>query len=356
MGNKLTHRDTDRRRTKPKKKWPKLKLFASLALATVVGYALCTPRGGPDCQSRPAIVEKELKAIPPADIKLDFEQSKKPTHDFKEMDAIITSCFSKESTGLDLAQKMGLKREVPDILKKAKAKLEAEGYAITSGADKPEEIFEKLFQFYIKNNRWVLIRTGEGKAEPGAYWFSVPLKQTGHLSFSYFDGKISEKDVPVYCSTEDPGKLALPGGLITKHGILILTGNVDDPSYSHDKIVHDLALHEGIHYFITKKENKREVDEYDFDMRFDENIADEELKAYLLQMIYGNYPRIAMNSLIRTDIRVYHYARKTVKNSFIGIMKRDPDRWERYLQGEIMTPEEIRKYAHATLDRYWPLD
>jgi len=366
--------------TKPKRKWLRYAVLISLGIATSGALYLrknCSTNlsseiDGPTQKKEQQSEIPRIK-IPPAMIEIKQQQLKKGSPDFRRVDAMIESLLKKTEDRM-CAFDVGLKNNVPGLMFSIKRKLEADGLRITSGATSPREIFVRINSYYMDNNVWMFIRTGQ-RTEKGkqgsqkvACLMKVPVEGRALLTFSYFGGKISASDVPIYYLTGE-GMFETGGviGAVTeKRGLMIYSGKINAYGMEQKKGLYDISIHEGVHFSTMRKEKREGEDDYDYDANADTPDSAEEklerdldeLRAYLVQMIYGNYPAFALNSVMLSGTKQYSYARKVIKESAREMLLKKQESDARYMSrgitAEDLSKDEIRELAYRIYLKHFP--
>ncbi|MBD3210379.1 hypothetical protein GF318_03285 [Candidatus Micrarchaeota archaeon] len=358
-----------------KKKWPAGKLLLSLGLAATVGILsqigkcdtgrIHTGEQPKKAESSTLVVKKPEVKIPPAKIQLEMKELNAGLPNFKEVDVLVESSLRK--TGSPACPfSLGPKETVPVVLKEIKKKLNDHGFDIASANKNPEEIFYSLFSFYMKNNAWMMIRTAKVRKRGALIrtvgcLFRFPITRKASLSFSYFDGKLSATNVPVFFLAGQgiPEQGAFMRGVAVRRGLMVFPELPElGAKIDREKLAFDLTIHEGIHYHTMTGDNDWGYGEYDYDRGADapepksKTLARQrdELRAFLIQTMYGNYPEMAFMAMLNSDFEQYAIIRKSLHDSLEHIFSRNPRKLRLYRLGRLsnkqITPEEMRAIAY----------
>jgi hypothetical protein len=199
-----------------------------------------------------------------------------------------------------------------------------------------------------------------GKTEKVLCPFRFPIVREADLTFSYFDGKISGTNIPVYylAGKGIPEQGTYVQGETLKGGLMIFTDLGGGERISSKDMAHDLTIHEGIHHHSTPKDGEEYQDDLDFDANADTPEPakrdllrqKDELRAYLVQMMYGNYPHVALDSVLMVELGNYTAAKGIVKAGLDKMLRGDPVKRELYLAGrfktEDLSDDELRRFAY----------
>lgn len=340
---------------KPKRKWPKYVVLVSLGILGAIGII---NKSEEKIQGKQESVKSiPTITIPPASIRIEEKKLGQRDKNFQEINLIVESFLEKDQDFPDTAYPIDKQVKIPFLLGSIKEKLESSGFKITLNAKTPEEIFDALFRYYEKNNTYIMIRTSKSGLK--SFW-KFPIKEKARHSFSGFGGKISWNQIPVYYIDKNAPDYKIPEGFPTKHGLIVFVGFPKGqkfrPGVDLKKGINDLVMHEGVHYSTIKRMLNEASDEFDFDkIKSTKSSEKDELKAYLMQMMYGAYPRVALDSLMLTNVESYNYAKRSILTSFKKILRNNPERKLRYEKGESLDDQEIRKFAYLTFIKYFNL-
>jgi len=362
------------KKTKPKRRWPYIVGGLSLVAVPLVSVLICNSSSdNPTKQKTVRRVPKSKKKpkIPPAVIEIEEKELNKGNPHFREVDAILEKSLIKTGFG-GLPYETGLKADVPEFMLALKRKLERRGFDITSGVSDPEEIFKKLFSFYMENNVWMLIRTAKkiddrkGIEEEVACLLRFPIIGKASLSFSYFDGFISAEDVPIFYLEGDGlfEQDSYIGGVTLNRGLMVFTGASKTYDIFKNKIF-DFVIHEGIHFRTMLLENEIVPHEYDYDRNANDSEPPEktlarqkdELRAFLVQMMYGKKPRFALITAMKVKLIQYKYLQDALYDAVENMLRKDPRRAILYSTGRLsfddFTEEEVRQLAYSTFRKHF---
>jgi len=352
---KLTHKRRNRRTEKPKRRWAKYAILASLAIITGLGIAY-RPEKKPDPVETRQAASYETVKIPPASIKLIREKSGPLDPGFREVNGVIDTYVRKADIYkkfLGTTRKIGKEEDVPTVLQSIKKKLDSQGHKITSSAKTPQEIFEALRSYFMENRMWIAIGTSLNKNK---YLWRVPIESKASITFSFFEGKMKGKDFPVYFLKEVGEDYGIPDAFTTKNGSFICIDALRDTSKRRgiwidlEKYIEDAAIHEAVHYFTGRRFSQMHIDEYDINKEPDKKLMEEdELRALLIQMIYGNYPKITRLDIGGSRDPHYEFARQKIIDSFTRILNRKY--WE---YGEILlNTRQVRELSYLTFIKHF---
>jgi hypothetical protein len=363
---------------KPKRRWLRYAALVSFGTAIAVGAVCLKKSGNPNPiveNVRPFAKmmqnpERPGIELPPAVIDITQLELNRGNPNFKHVDALIESFLMKTGDKICMFE-AGLKDDVPDLMFSIKRKLESEGFGITTGAKSPKEIFERINSFYMENNVWIFIRTVQRiqkniqESQKVACLLRVPVEGRASITFSFFDGQMSSSDVPIYYLSGVGmfGSDGIMAGVTTNRGLMIYSGVVRIWNLDRQKGLNDIAIHEAVHYDHNKK-NRFERGDYDYDAISDilepaekKEIARDELRAFLVQMMYGNYPAFVLNSALMPSGKYYNFTREVVKESTNELLlqkQNDPRYSTRGVTVADLSTDEIRGLAYHIYLKHFP--
>ncbi|MDD5172156.1 MAG: hypothetical protein PHF60_03920 [Candidatus ainarchaeum sp.] len=352
-------------------KWHKYAVLAAACLAVSISTHGSLERSGTPAQTRASksAVEPPTRKnaeIPPAKIKIADLKLPTPDRRFSRLDSDLTSLL-KSNDSLYCPFNLGLEAQLDDTILGLKKSLEAKGHRIFRNLSSAPEVAKRLHDYYLKNNIYLTIRNVtvtnrlNGTSKPIACLFRFPITGKKSLSFSYLGGRISAERIPVhYLSGLMPEQGAFMGGVTVRAGLLIFRDTYNDKRGA-DALQYDVILHEGIHYNTMIREGG-----WDFgdDMYFDANAKTEEapektlsrsrdeLRAYLIQAMYGRDPRYALELLMRPRMKQYAVAQKVLMDNLEKMLEGDQVRSDLFMRGQLpserLTTDEIRQLAYRT--------
>lgn len=338
---------------KPGPRWRRYLVIAGLAImGSVCSIKLWnTQEKQTEMPSRSASL-----TIPRSSLRIEGMPLNKEDQEFKKVESIVESHFEKSSAFPGIAYRIRPQDSLQEILMSIKESLKAKGFGFVSEYKTQEAIFEAIFDYYERNNRFILIRTSRSGLK--SFW-KFPIDGKALHSFSGFDGKISWERIPVYYINLNAPEFKIPEAFPSKHGIVAFIGFEKHfksrPGVDLKKGIDDVVLHEGMHMDTIRRAGVA-VTEFDFDKYKPDNSSEkDELKAFLVQMIYGTYPSVAVDSLMLSNVQAYGYAKRTVLSEFKEMLAENPGRKARYEAGENLSDEEIRKFAYRTFLKYFNL-
>jgi hypothetical protein len=235
------------------------------------------------------------------------------------------------------------------IPRNIKKRLEYAGYDITEGVTEPEDIMRSLTLYFAQNNVYFDARN----IDENIHLERMSIVKKYMISMDLYDD-VSVSDVPIYILSEEAEKLDFPIGRTTP-SIIFISGSVAEEDAlangcAAEDGIHDASLHEAVHWFDFQQSS---------DIRSGYILTAEEhgrieLKAFMLQAMYGKCPEFAMASLMKTGGgEAYGHAAAIVKKSFQEIMieNREPfiDMKRKKLRPKA---EHVPQLAFITYQRY----
>jgi len=355
-----------------------LALVASLAISCGGKESLSAKRPEARTKSATAMDCRELAIEPlqisPAIIRIEERALPKGERDFNDVDFNLTSTAEDmDSPGCPLA--LGLKDSIEKQMNGLKDALSGLGINLLSGARTSGEMMDKLNDYYKKNNIWLMTwflhatneQTGE---EAVVMCLAKPsIQKKASFSFSFLNGLISGKDVPVYMIDTE--------GIISNHLVPRGEGRVFFDTYKYrattfvdgivvaikdkgkqipDWAIRDIIIHEGVHYHraISKGLGRLSREEL---AKKDIWSEKDELRAYSIQTMYGSDPLFALNDVLNNETTPYQFARKALQTELNDMLKTDPARYKRLGKGELraedLTHDELRMLAFRTYLKYF---
>jgi len=370
----MSRRNREKRRRKvleqPKRRRWWLLGLAGLGLAAAPAIYHAVRRYEPVAETRADAREAGIRKMSIPEAKIVFETEPKHIRDadFDKIHSILVSSLKKSP--LAKGYYIGSSDELLKDFGSIKKKLERAGYRITANAREPREIFDALSAYFERNNFWLGIRTAtrsyqeSGKREKVKILFIFEIRKKEFLTFDFFGGKISGNKISVYTLDADGRKSDFGGeGFTTKRGIVLFGKGIEASGMPLEEIAYDCALHEAVHFHSYRVEKVPVGEEFDLDLMNDSKLdvrrqAMDELRAFLVGIIYGKHPAEGMLSLMSANMPQYDYAKVAASGSFRRALREDPEKFRRYASGRLkieeLTPDEIRQLAYRAYLENFP--
>lgn len=354
---KRPYRPPKRKPQKPAKKarWFKYALLpAALALGLAAAYTMKSD--APRRSRRQSAKVEKRKPKKRSRLTINYVKLKTPTN-LQALDSKLSPLLRKTSY-----------RNCPVVVRKRN--------------DSPlsiKQAVSEINRLYFKNNVWVFFQSANrknkdtGKVEHVTCVFRFPIKRKVRISFSLFGGKLSAKNIPGYVLG---GSLflqgTLVGGTVTRNGVVAFDEAIRT-SYliKKDTRLQDVLLHEAIHYHTMLRGGDTEfLDSVELNMDLWKNApksktaarSRDELRAHLIQMIYGRHPQYTLLSLMQSSMKLHQLARVVVSRALEKyFLKNDPARYKKFkyerLSPEKISEKEIRRIAHRLFIKHklWKL-
>jgi len=332
---------------KPKKQTVLLKA----GLALILGISFTIPLGSVILDNKdgvPEVAYEERKSVPLGSFQVSVGQPFEESKDFLSIDGVVNSCLRKDT---EIKWDIGHPKVFENVFSCIKERLEESKYRITIGKENTEDIFAALHDYYLHNGIWLLVRTlaSNSGLQKKSLW-KMPLEQQATLNFNLMNGKISSMGVPIYFLEKGGEEYYLPEATATSKGIFIYRRASERTPNNQDvaNTVQDVCLHEGVHYWWLQQQPNNLMKEVDFD-QMGLISKEEELRAYLVQMIYGHYPGAALLSILESPVSIHQYARAVITTYFSEQLKHKQE----IVRLNGLSATEIRGIATDTYREYF---
>ncbi|MEW6748764.1 MAG: hypothetical protein AB1295_03595 [Candidatus Micrarchaeota archaeon] len=349
-------------------------LTAAIASGIGAAYSLSRSRCDQD-KAKPApqdmIGREKGSTIPAHDITIRYLAQGRGDPRFDAVDRRISSILDRTDQSI-CPYEFGGKTDLGSTMEKIRKTLAADGLGILSDSADPKAMLRELHEYYLKNDVWFLLRTikserADGGSEMEYCLFRYPVKRRALLSFSFFEGRLSARDIPVFIlGGEMPEKA---DGVVTRKGVLVFPDFLRDHRKIASSALEDCIVHEGIHYNTIMQEGGGD---FQGDIDFDEMEPDtpakakarerDELRAHLINMIFGHHPKTSLAAIHLSRRESYKKAREAISIGIAEHLRRfDHERFRRLMSRRLplseLEADEIRRIAHAVFVRHrlWDL-